>query len=46
MINDFMLKAMEVNTATVNLKEFTYAILNGLSERMFDPIGSITIERL
>jgi hypothetical protein len=39
MTNDFILKSMEINSATVDLKEFTYAILSGYMERLFDPEG-------
>lgn len=39
MVNAFVLKVMEVNTATVNLKEFTYGILCGYMERLFEPSG-------
>jgi hypothetical protein len=46
MINDFILKSMELNTATVNLKEFEYAILNGYSERIFSPSGKVMIDDL
>jgi len=33
MVNDFVLKAMEFNTASLNIKDFTYAVLMGLIER-------------
>lgn len=39
MVNDFFLKLMEPNTATLNLKEFTYGLLCGYMERMFDQSG-------
>lgn len=39
MVNDFILKTMEITTATVNIKEFTYGILNGYMERLFDSNG-------
>ena len=35
---------MEPNTATMNLKEFTYGILNGLMERNFKPEGVASIK--
>jgi len=33
MINDFVLKAMEFNTASLDIKDFTYGVLMGLIER-------------
>ena len=33
MVNDFVLKAMDYNTADLDIKDFTYAILMGLMER-------------
>lgn len=33
MVNDFVLKAMDVNTANLNIKDFTYGILMGMMER-------------
>ena len=33
MVNDFVLKSMEFNTATLDIKDFTYSILMGLIER-------------
>lgn len=35
-INDFVLKSMEINTATLNQQDFLYAILVGYMERDFD----------
>lgn len=46
MSNDFILKAMEINSATVDLKDFTYAVLTGFMERLFDPEGPSKIEEL
>ena len=46
MINAFFLHSMEIATATLNIKEFTYAILCGYMERMFNPIGDATINEL
>jgi hypothetical protein len=43
MVNAFVLKVMEVNTATVDLKEFTYGILCGYMERIFEPAGTVKI---
>jgi len=39
MVNDFFLKTMELNSATINKKEFAYAIMHGYAERMFAPNG-------
>jgi hypothetical protein len=39
MTNDFLLRAMEINSATINLKDFTYSVLSGFMERLFDPEG-------
>ena len=39
MINAFVLNAMEVGTATVNLKEMTYGILSGFMERTYNTDG-------
>lgn len=39
MVNDFVLKCMEVETATVNLKEMTYGILSGYMERTYNVEG-------
>jgi hypothetical protein len=33
MVNDFVLKAMEFNTASLDIKDFTYGVLMGLLER-------------
>jgi hypothetical protein len=33
MVNDFVLKSMELQTATLDIKDFTYAILMGFLER-------------
>jgi len=44
MTNDFMLKSMEINSATIDLKDFTYAILSGYMERLFDPDGNATVD--
>lgn len=33
MVNDFVLKSMEFNTAALDLKDFMYGILMGLMER-------------
>jgi hypothetical protein len=46
MTNSFFIKAMEVNTATMNIKEFTYAILCGYMERMFLPQGNTKVQEL
>jgi len=40
MTNDFLLKTMEINSATIDLKEFTYGILSGFMERLFLPTGA------
>ena len=40
MVNDFFLKSMEINSATIDLKEFTYSILTGYMERLFNPEGT------
>ena len=34
MTNDFVIKTMEINTATLDIKDFTYGILMGMMERM------------
>jgi hypothetical protein len=39
MTNDFLLRSMEINSATINIKDFTYAVLSGFMERLFDPEG-------
>lgn len=44
MVNDFFIKIMEPNSATINLKEFTYAILCGYMERIFAPEGHLMID--
>ena len=40
MVNDFVLKAMNIETAAINLKEMTYAILNGYMERVWADNGA------
>lgn len=40
MVNDFVLKSMNVETATINLKEMTYGILNGYMERVWNDDGA------
>jgi len=37
---------MEINSATVDLKEFTYAILSGYMERLFDPEGEVLVDEV
>jgi len=37
MVNQFFMRAMEVTTATINLKEFEYAVMSGYMERLFTP---------
>jgi hypothetical protein len=39
MVNDFILKTMEINSATIDLKEFTYGLLTGYMERLFSKEG-------
>lgn len=39
MVNAFVLNCMEVETATVNLKEMTYGILSGYMERTYNTDG-------
>lgn len=39
MVNDFVLKGMEFNTATLDIKDFTYGVLMGLLERHFTDKG-------
>lgn len=39
MVNAFILNSMEVETATVNLKEMTYGILSGYMERTYNIDG-------
>jgi len=39
MVNAFFVHTMEVTTATMNLKEFTYGILRGYMERYIDEDG-------
>jgi len=34
MTNDFVIKTMEINTAKLDIKDFTYGILMGMMERM------------
>lgn len=34
MTNDFVIKTMEINTASLDIKDFTYGILMGMMERM------------
>ena len=46
MTNDFLLKTMEINSATIDLKEFTYGILSGFMERLFLPTGATTVADL
>jgi hypothetical protein len=46
MINHFFVHAMEVTTATMNIKEFTYAILCGYMERLFEPYGTGNFKEL
>ena len=36
MTNDFVIKAMEINTAKLDIKDFTYGILMGMMERMIN----------
>ncbi len=38
-VNAFVLIVMEVNTAKVNLNEFTYGLLHGYVEKSFDSKG-------
>lgn len=46
MTNDFILKTMEINSATIDLREFTYGILSGYMERLFAPEGEALIAEL
>ena len=46
MTNDFILKTMEINSATIDLKEFTYGILAGYMERLFTPEGAVKADDL
>lgn len=39
MVNDFVLKAMEFNTATLDLKDFMYGCLMGMLERQVPDEG-------
>ena len=39
MVNDFILKTMEINSATIDLKELTYGLLTGYMERLFSTEG-------
>ena len=39
MVNAFVLNSMEVETATVNLKEMTYGIISGFMERTYNIDG-------
>lgn len=34
MVNDFVIKTMETNTASLDIKDFTYGILMGMMERL------------
>ena len=34
MVNDFVIKTMETNTAMLDIKDFTYGILMGMMERL------------
>lgn len=43
MANDFFLKVMEPNTATMDLKELQYGIMVGLMERYFKEDGTVRI---
>jgi len=36
MTNDFVIKTMEINTAKLDIKDFTYGILMGMMERMIN----------
>ncbi len=38
-VNAFVLIVMEVNTAKVNLNEFTYGLLHGYVEKSYDSKG-------
>ena len=40
MVNDFILKTMEENSATININDFVYGILVGFMERNFNNDGS------
>lgn len=40
MTNDFVLKSMNIETATINLKEMTYGMLCGYMERSWSEEGS------
>lgn len=46
LVNDFVLKLMDPQSATVNLKEFQYGILMGLMERFFSVEGVPTIDKV
>lgn len=37
---------MEINSATIDLKDFTYAVLSGFMERLFDPEGGALVEEV
>jgi len=41
MTNDFVLKAMEFNTASLDIKDFTYGVLMGLLERHLPDTGDV-----
>lgn len=41
MTNDFVLKAMEFNTASLDIKDFTYGVLMGLLERHLPDTGNV-----
>ncbi len=37
MVNDFVIKTMEINTAQLDIKDFTYGLLMGMMERLIKP---------
>lgn len=46
MTNDFVLKTMEIASATVDLREFSYGMMSGFMERLFSPEGGTNIASL
>ena len=46
MTNDFVLKTMEIASATVDLREFSYGMMSGYMERLFNPEGGTNVTSL
>lgn len=46
MTNDFILKTMEISSATIDLREFSYGMMSGYMERLFAPDGGTNVASL